>query len=140
VAWPGFQNWGHTGDVGRRADAGWGFWGGTAQRILWPCLSTVGGASSCPHRGYATALHIFADCLLFCSISQCQQHTSAGRRLLLIAIRSCVYTAASLTVAVAVIDPRHSRAKTAARPVAEIERRQMVVNRRFSERVAGRWT
>ena len=34
-------------------------------------------------------LHIFADCLLFCSISQPQQHTSAaGRRWLLIAIRS----------------------------------------------------
>jgi len=75
---------GGTGDVARRADAGWDFGGGAVQRapspsarrfgtschypnppknllgfarILWPCLSTVGGVppSLCPPTcGYAT--------------------------------------------------------------------------------------
>ena len=50
-----------------------------------------------------------------------------------------VYSAASLAVAQAVIDPRHTCANDAG-PAAQTERRQMVLNRRFSERDAGRWT
>ena len=100
------------------------------------------GASPCPPPWlrYCFA-HICRLLAVLFDFSVSAAYASAGRRLLLTAIRSYAYTAAGLTVAVAVIDPRHSRAKTdGARPVAETERRQMVVNRRFSERDAGRWT